>query len=414
MPRCEMRRCVSFKTDSIDRDKADGTQQSRSTITWLEKSRTSLERQKRQERSIERSAILRAHRNEECKFACKLTMIGACRVCHLMPRSSIIQHVYDRCERQWGETWDRCLSLSLSLSLSVSAAVSLHPARITIRKHTHGETRGVKMRRRRGSVHTCVCFLHFSTHKHRYVRAAWCISRKKIFLERLSERYPRDHRYRRGWRSLPRIVPARTRDRESEGERENRRTDFQPGGRRLSPRPAGRWAVAPPPVPRSATRCRRSPLTTAHRRSPPLTAHRILHSRFLRLTCLCAFFPPFPPPPPPLPPSPAPPSSSCFFAPFVVRTLVSERQSRLYRRTNWIIARTTAYRSTIERRSRGTLGWTFLDPFLDLVRNRYLALLSLREIEKRWIENLMDRAWIDESFAESLNRWITTTIFTRY
>jgi len=118
MPRCEMRRCVSFKTDSIDRDKADGTQQSRSTITWLEKSRTSLERQKRQERSIERSAILRAHRNEECKFACKLTMIGACRVCHLMPRSSIIQHVYDRCERQWGETWDRCLSLSLSLSLS--------------------------------------------------------------------------------------------------------------------------------------------------------------------------------------------------------------------------------------------------------------------------------------------------------
>jgi len=85
-------------------------------------------------------------------------------------------------------------------------------------------------------------------------RAARRISRKRIFLERLSERHPRDHRYVGGtgvtlaprcWRSLPRndagrIVPARTRDRGSEGGQEKRRTDFQPGGRRLSPRPAGR------------------------------------------------------------------------------------------------------------------------------------------------------------------------------
>lgn len=42
--------------------------------------------------------------------------------------------------------------------------------------------------------------------------------------------------------------------------REKRRTDFQPGGHRLSSQPAGRWAVAPPPI-GSVPHHHRSPLT---------------------------------------------------------------------------------------------------------------------------------------------------------
>jgi len=272
------------------------------------------------------------------------------------------------------------LFLSLSLSLSVSTAVSLHPARITIRKHTHGETRGVKMRRvHAGSVHTCVRFLHFSTHKHRYVCARFARSEtylpKKNFPRRIIRAIsagPSICRWDRG-DARPSVLAFASSKRcrtdragSHARSRERRRTGEATDG-------FSTW--------RTPLTAHRSPLT-AHR--SPLTAHRVLHSRFLCLTylrCVLSLLPS------PLLPRPASSLlSSC------VRESPAEpalSPDKLDNRANDGLSERD--RPVFERHSSR---YKFLDPFLDLVRNRVAIYLC----------EIMNRdSRLNESFAESLS-----------
>ena len=175
------------------------------------------------------------------------------------------------------------LSLSLSLSFFLSLVVSLHPAqstRITPYVNTY-TLRDAWCKRARAYAS--------STFPHtRYVRKIFYLfkspvqSRKTIrrIPARFSTLIPREESISRSM-GEERAPPPRKKPRfrrrvcfSLKKERvagscvitsqlrrqEKRRTDFQPGEHRLSPRPAGRWAIAPPPI----ARCR----TTTGRRSP--------------------------------------------------------------------------------------------------------------------------------------------------
>lgn len=209
-------------------------------------------------------------------------------------------HVYEGGNRS-GRRWEENLkSLSLTLSLSLSPFLSrrsLHPAqstRITLYVNTHAQRERQTRAAKKAPAHAHTRAPPSLFHSQRQI---FLLSiRAKIFpLSRIfgivEEDYkPRgsraiidigdveDQRIKKG--NIPRRKlyfewPVCSPKKNATGSRvlysyalvrgqEKRRTDFQPGGHRLSPQPAGRWVVAPLHTPIARSVCR----TTTGRRSP--------------------------------------------------------------------------------------------------------------------------------------------------
>lgn len=232
------------------------------------------------------------------------------------------------------KTWNRCLLPSLFLSRRVVAPCTVN-TRITLYVNTHAQRerkrRAPRKRRQRTHESGAPPSL-FHSQRHRFSCPRFTRKFSRIFDLVIEDYKPRDsraiigiggvggQRLKKG--NIPRwklyfgwrVCSPKN----ATGSRvllysyalvrgqEKRRTDFQPGEHRLSPRPAGRWAVAPLHAPIARSACR----TTTGRRSP----------------CSPFSFP-----------SLHLPRRSLLRPPFVVRaSLPGLPQRRLYRQANWV------------------------------------------------------------------------------